>query len=103
MRVTLLRVASGGAELASLVGGVERALAALGFPAEERPFHGHLTIGRVRSPRGGGPLAKAIAAAGVPRLGSWTVPEVILYESRLRPQGALHVPVTRHPLRGERG
>jgi serine/threonine-protein kinase len=81
---------------------VDRALVPLGFPPEGRPFQGHLTIGRVRSPRAGRALAAAIEAAGTSAFGSWTASEVVLYESRLKPTGAVYTPVSRHPLRGVR-
>jgi len=74
---------------------------AAGVP-EGRPFQGHLTIARVRSPRAGRALAAAVEAAGAPAFGSWTASEVVLYESRLKPTGALYTPVSRHPLRGVR-
>jgi 2'-5' RNA ligase len=103
-RARVLWAGLGGAvaELAALASAVERTVAPLGFVPEERPFHGHLTIGRVRSPRGGRALASAVEAAGAPHLGSWTAGEVVLYQSRLHPKGAVHTPVTRHPLRGAR-
>jgi len=81
---------------------VDRVAVAHGLPAESRPFRGHLTLGRVRSSRGAAALTRAIVAAGAPDLGSWTASEVVLYESRLRPTGALYVPISRHALRGAR-
>jgi 2'-5' RNA ligase len=101
-RVLWAGLTAGVAELAALAASVDGAVAALGFPREARPFSAHLTIGRVRSPRGGGALAAAVEGAGAAAFGSWTASELVLYESRLRPAGALHVPVTRHRLRGGR-
>jgi len=101
-RVLWAGITAGVPELVQLAAGIDRGLAPLGFPPEARPFRGHLTIGRVRSPRGGRELAAAVGAAGAPAFGSWTAPEVVLYESRLRPTGALYTPVSRHPLRGVR-
>jgi 2'-5' RNA ligase len=99
-RVLWAGITAGVPDLVRLAAAIDRGLAPLGFPPEVRPFRGHLTIGRVRSPRGGGELAAAVGAAGAPEFGSWTVPEVVLYESRLRPAGAVYVPVTRHALQG---
>ena len=101
-RVLWAGITAGVPDLVQLAAGIDRGLAPLGFPPEARPFRGHLTIGRVRSPRGGRELAAAVGAAGAPAFGSWTAPEVVLYESRLRPTGALYTPVSRHPLRGVR-
>ena len=101
-RVLWAGITAGVPDLVQLAAGIDRGLAPLGFPPEARPFRGHLTIGRVRSPRGGRELAAAVGAAGAPAFGSWTAPEVVLYESRLKPTGALYTPVSRHPLRGVR-
>jgi 2'-5' RNA ligase len=43
-------VGLGRESLVELPGRVEAALAPLGFPAERRPFAGHLTLARVRAP-----------------------------------------------------
>src|SRR5439155_19850457 len=93
-------ITAGAPELAELAAAIERALTPLGFPPEGRPFRGHLTIGRVRSPRAGRALAAAVEVAGASAFGSWTASEVVLYESRLKPTGAVYTPVSRHPLRG---
>jgi 2'-5' RNA ligase len=99
-RVVWAGITTGVPGLAALAGAIERALEPLGFPPEPRPFQGHLTIGRVRSSRGAAELVAALRAAGTPDLGTWTVADVVLYESRLRPAGAVYVPVTRHALNG---
>ncbi len=101
-RVLWVGITAGVPQLVEVAAAIEGALAPLGFAPEARPFRGHLTIGRVRSPRGVRELTAAVAAAGAPAFGSWTAAEVVLYESRLRPTGALYTPVSRHPLRGVR-
>ena len=101
-RVLWAGLTAGAAELARLAAAIDRALGPLGFPAEGRPFSAHVTIGRVRSPRGAGALAPAVEQAGAVELGSWTASELVLYESRLRSAGALHLSVSRHAMRGGR-
>ena len=86
--------------LARLAGAVDRALEALGFPGERRAFRAHLTVGRVRSPRGAVGLAEALRAAAGEIAGGWTADEVLLYRSRLHPKGAVHEVVARFPLAG---
>jgi 2'-5' RNA ligase len=46
--------------LTSLQQAVEKKMAELSFPPEDRPFSPHLTLGRVRSSKGKGELARAI-------------------------------------------
>ena len=73
--------------LASEVG--ER-LTPLGFEPEARPFHAHLTIARLKSPRS---VEAMLAALDTGPVGEpWTVDDVVVYESRLRREGAAYVP-----------
>jgi 2'-5' RNA ligase len=84
--------------LARLAAAVDGALEALGFPSERRGFRAHLTVGRVRSPRGGEGLTGALHGAAGETAGAWTADEVLLYRSRLHPKGAVHEVVGRFPL-----
>ena len=87
-------------DLVRLAGAVEGALEAAGFPRESRAFRGHLTIGRVRTPR---PVAGRAAALGNEvgaAAGTWIADEIVLYRSRLHPSGAIHEPVARLTLGG---
>lgn len=88
-RVLWLGVTDGAAELVDLAAAIDRGLAALGFEPERRPFAPHLTLGRVRAPRGAD-LRDALAACGSATAGSWAPEAVILYESHLHPRGARH-------------
>ncbi len=99
-RVLWAGITAGAVHLVALAEAVERALGPLGFPPEARPFRAHLTIGRVRSLRDAGALAKAIEAEGAVALGAWTASEVVLYQSHLKPTGAVHEKVSRHRLWG---
>jgi RNA 2',3'-cyclic 3'-phosphodiesterase len=99
-RVVWIGVTAGAAEVARLAGGVDQALAAVGFVPEARPWSAHLTVGRVRSPRGMGHLAAAIEGAPRAEIGAWTVREMVLYRSHLRPTGAVYEAVARLPLAG---
>jgi 2'-5' RNA ligase len=96
-RVLWAGLAKGDVELAALARDVDRALAPLGFAAETRPFQGHVTLGRVRSPRGLVALATALAQRTHEELGAWTVSELVLYRSRLSPAGARYEALARLP------
>ncbi len=80
---------------------IEDAVAPLGFPRETRPFHPHLTLGRVRERRGLDALIEHLRArADGTDLGAFAVPDVILFQSVLRPDGAVYTALRRYPLRG---
>lgn len=84
--------------LARVAAAVGAALGPLGFTPEARPFSAHLTLGRVRSPRALRALIAALDAAGDVALGTWIAAEIVLYESRLRPTGAIYDAVARLPM-----
>jgi 2'-5' RNA ligase len=88
--------------LATLAERLESWLAPLGYAAEERPFHPHVTIGRVR---GGGDaerqseLEELLQRHATDRHGApFAVEELILYESRSSPTGPKYTPLARLPL-----
>ncbi|MGH7558612.1 MAG: RNA 2',3'-cyclic phosphodiesterase [Gemmatimonadota bacterium] len=97
-RVLWLRLAEDGA-LADLAGRVEEAAREAGFPAEDRAFSPHLTLGRVKAPRG---LDETLAdlRAWRPDTGLETLDELIVYRSELGPGGARHEAIGRHRLGG---
>jgi 2'-5' RNA ligase len=78
----------GGPELAELQASCESALAGEGFPREERDFHPHLTLGRVRSPQGLRPVLEELDKSKDEEFGRMTVTRIAFYQSRLKPGGA---------------
>lgn len=81
-RATVLWVGieHGAEELTDLAGVVEAAAVEAGFLAEERPFHPHLTLSRIRPPVDVGPWVDAVPVFPM-RL---KVDEVVLFRSRLQ-------------------
>jgi len=80
--------------LAALQRDVEGAMVELGFEKEERAYHPHVTVGRVKEARGSAEnLWKSDAL-----LGSSALAEIIVYESRTRAAGAEYVARARVPL-----
>lgn len=69
-----------------------RAEKACGIPRETRPFHPHLTLGRAKNPGGIRNVERIIEREGAYRGPAFTVNELVLYESRLRPEGAEYLP-----------
>ncbi|HTE20209.1 MAG TPA: RNA 2',3'-cyclic phosphodiesterase, partial [Armatimonadota bacterium] len=92
-----------GALLRALGDAVDEAVHPLGFPREARAFRPHLTIGRVRSPRGLAELSRRLqsAAEGEVVPVPWPVQEFQLVRSDLRPAGPEYTVLHRFPLRAE--
>jgi len=93
-RPQVLWVGLEGIHLVELASAIETALKTLGFASEKRGFKPHLTIGRWRQ------RAKS-AAKFVAELERWKghafgtseVRNIILFQSMLRPEGAIHRPL----------
>lgn len=85
--------------LQSLAGDIDRALTALGIPAESRQFRAHLTLGRVKSELQAAE-ATAVAAAAKTYRGSrgFAVQTVDLMRSELGPGGSRYSVVAAVPL-----
>lgn len=78
--------------LDKLAAGVRAAAASCGIPQEERSFSPHITLARLKlapSPE----LDAFLDRPQKQKLRSFRVREFILFQSRLTPQGALHVPL----------
>lgn len=92
-RILWIGLAHGALEVRALQARVSDALAARGFPKEDRPWHPHLTIGRVfddrRWRREAGPERQsAVARAATTTFGTLRVAEVALMRSDLSAAGA---------------
>jgi len=89
-RVVWLGIRPEGDRLMRLQERIDRALAPLGFPREERGFRPHLTLGRVKSSRGLDGLMKAIAVQHRFSAGESLLDELYLIQSELRREGAVY-------------
>lgn len=76
--------------LAVLQRELEDRLEACGFPREDRPFHPHLTVGRVKSSRRTREMAEGFGALRGLSFGEFPLEEVILFKSDLKPSGAVY-------------
>lgn len=86
--------------LSRLVADLEEACSSLGFAPEDRPYHPHLTLGRVKSPAEAGGLEKVFRAARADSLGPLAVDVILLMKSTLSADGALHEALSEHRLTG---
>lgn len=79
--------------LARLRHDIEAHIAPLGFPTEGRPFHAHLTLGRVQrraSKSEVREIGEAVASSAVGTVGEMAVSSVSFIKSDLRPSGAVY-------------
>jgi 2'-5' RNA ligase len=61
-----------------------------GFAREERPFHPHMTLGRVKSPDGLEQALRELERHGTADLGEMTVARLAFFESVLKPTGPVY-------------
>lgn len=101
-RVIWAGVTESSGSLIALQRDLAAALRALGIPVESRPFHAHLTLGRMRSRRGAAALTSALSSASVTVHGLVRVDRVSLFESRLHPEGARYTILHSATLKGDR-
>ena len=64
--------------------------AGIGFPREDRPFQAHLTLGRIKDSRGLTGISEVLIKNSSFAAGEFNCTELILFQSRLTPQGAIY-------------
>jgi len=79
-----------GANLAALAGTIASSLEPLGIPREARPFQPHLTLARFKTQEGLPKLYEIVAAFPQQEFGTMMATEFHLYQSELKPAGAVH-------------
>ena len=79
--------------LARLQSALEQALADEGFPADPRPFSPHLTLARIKSPKGKKKLQDELEALNQQGIDPhpFNVGAVQIYESQLTPKGSIYI------------
>ncbi|MGH2718058.1 MAG: RNA 2',3'-cyclic phosphodiesterase [Actinomycetota bacterium] len=93
-RVLWVGLAEPAGVLVGAAAGLEERFRAEGFPAEQRPWRPHLTVARMKVP---GPVDLLDAEIGA---SPFTVVELVLFSSHLRPTGAVYEALGRYPLGG---
>ena len=103
-RPNVLWVATTAPALAPLAAAVDEAAAVEGFERGTRPFHPHVTLGRIRQrrPRRGElePVVALLRGEGGTRLGVSPARTLTLFRSDLGPTGARHSVLDAWPLHG---
>lgn len=99
-RVLWIAIADPSGHLALLNRSVEDECEKAGFPREQRPFHPHLTIARIRKPHDSRHLAavhkEMVFGPEVTRAS-----ELAVFRSELRSEGSRHTVISRHSFLSE--
>jgi len=88
----------GGEPLAALAKDLDAALGPLGIPSEDRPFHAHLTLARIKEPAPLQALRAAIAQLESVEYGSFPVDRFCLYRSQPGSAGSIYTKLSEYPL-----
>ena len=100
-RVVWIGLTEDGHNLTKLQRGIERELEQAGFPAEKRKFTPHLTLGRIRSYKRLEQLMNFMEEGKNAGYDNFTVSNVHLMKSDLRPEGAVYTELYLLKLKGE--
>jgi len=98
-RPRVLWVGLKGEGLGELSAAIETALVPLDFPQGERDFTPHLTLGRIRSLRGWEEVFALVKEHANTLFGESMIDRVTLYQSDLRPEGAVYTSLGSIPFR----
>ncbi len=79
---------------------IENEMAKLGFPREKRKFKGHLTLGRIKSKVNPMSFSKALIRYSAFESETFFADSVILFQSELKPEGAVYTKLANVPLAG---
>lgn len=96
-RVIWLGINKENREIALLQKEIEEKLLTAGFPAEERAFTPHLTMGRVRSGRNLSELHRCLLGNQNWEVGTFEAREIVLFKSDLKPTGAVYTRLRTFP------
>lgn len=84
--------------ITQLQSSVEAAMAELGIEPERRPFHPHVTIGRIKTRTKRIDLGPVLEPYAETFFGVSQIKELILFQSELKPTGAVYSVIERFPL-----
>ena len=92
-RVIWVGIDKGCSQAESIAKDCEEALSNIGFEKEKRPFSAHLTLGRVRSPKGRNELVSKIKALDFKPSAVTAINKLTLFQSTLTPKGSIYTPL----------
>lgn len=77
---------------------IENDLYKIRFPKEQRKFHPHLTLGRIKGPGNLGPVIHTLGQNRETEFGRMIVGKITLFQSTLKPTGAEYAILSEHKL-----
>jgi 2'-5' RNA ligase len=89
-RVVWVGLDKGANESKAIAEEIDNALSKIGFAKETRPFTGHLTLGRVRSPKNKDKLKEKMMNYQLPAVKPHLVSSITLFQSTLTPKGSIY-------------
>ena len=98
-RVLWIGIEQGLRQLGDLSKRINRALEDIGFESEKRPFSGHVTLGRVRSPNRLGLTIEKMMKLGF-ESNPFKIENVLFMKSDLKPTGAEYTVLAKIQLKG---
>ena len=99
-RVIWVGLVDGNEVLAHFQKQLEEELEKIGFEQEERAFHPHLTLGRMKSGKGRTELVGRMERYKEEEFGDFKVERIILFKSDLKPTGPIYTPLREIKLGG---
>jgi 2'-5' RNA ligase len=74
--------------------------AGIGFQKEDRSFRAHLTLGRIKDPSGLTGISEALTKQKAFIAGEFSCKELVLFQSKLLPHGAVYTKLAEFTLKG---
>ncbi|NWG03998.1 MAG: RNA 2',3'-cyclic phosphodiesterase [Syntrophaceae bacterium] len=99
-RVIWIGLMNGEEVLTVLQNQIEIKLREIGFEPENRPFHPHLTLGRMKSNLGREALVGRMEKHQEEEFGDFQIEKVVLFKSDLKPTGPIYTPLREIKLGG---
>lgn len=102
-RVVWVGLKKGEPELMDIFKKLEQELISRGLGEADKPFKGHLTLGRVRTGKNIEKLVEYLEKEGGKSFGAFTAGSICLFRSQLHPEGAIYTVLKEHFFAGEAG
>jgi 2'-5' RNA ligase len=87
-------------QLETLYKKIEKEMACIGFAEESRSFSSHLTLARIKSPKGRNRLKHKVESSEPVESDSFEISSVILFQSQLTPRGSIYTALEEFKLTG---